>query len=223
MIRWIALVLLAAVPSEPTLDQRKLFAERHRAKFTFDWKRTDDQCVKVMAPAALGCSTPVWVCTQSWSSGMCDGSFSESRGISFELREPSEAEVDAEPLPELTLESESGDDCPECACTGDYGISFGPGVSKAQQEKSRREFAKERAREHEKCVKEAAKRQKAERTKRMCNLLMVDPCRREAFIRCTGKNGDEYDPPVGKTLVFSFAQQPDGGAPLGGEWQTREE
>lgn len=222
MTRLIALLVLAATPSEPTLDQRKRFAEAHRMKLTFDWKRSSDECQKVVAPSALGCKTPVWLCTQAWSSGMCDGSFSESRGITFELHEPSEAEVDAAPLPELILESESGDDCPECECTDDSGIGFGPGFTEAEKESARRAFEKQRAREHAKCVSDAAKRQKAERTKRMCTLLMVDPCRREAFIRCTGKNGNEDDPPLGKTLVFSYASQPDGGAPLGGEWEPRD-
>jgi hypothetical protein len=48
---------------------------------------------------------------------------------------------------------------------------------------------------------------------------MVDPCRQEAFIRCSGKNSEV---PLGKTLQFSFAPQPDGGAPLGGEWEEPE-
>lgn len=38
----------------------------------------------------------------------------------------------------------------------------------------------------------------------------------------TGKNADESDPPLDKTLLFSFAPQPDGGAPLGGEWEARD-
>ncbi|MFT3712064.1 MAG: hypothetical protein QM817_30855 [Archangium sp.] len=220
MIRWLWLLTLAAGPSEPTLAQRKAFAEQHRMKLSFDWKNYDD-CQKVVGPAALRCDKPVWICQRGMSGGMCNGSFFESRGVTFELQEPTAAVLDATPLPELILEEEAGDSCPECECNSDIGITFAAGATEAQKERERREFAKLVAREHEKCLKETARRQKAERLVRKCTLLMVDPCRQEAFIRCTGKNVG--DMALNKTLHFSFAQQSDGGAPLGGEWEVQEE
>lgn len=201
------LAVLAAT-SDPTLSQRKRFAERHATKFVFDWDRGRASCVKALAPAALRCDTPVWLCPQSSASGSCSGSFSEAHGITFQLHEPSEAEFDATPLPELTLEEESGDSCAECECAK-YG---GFGFDEAEQ-----------AREQKRCERDAARRQQAERTVRHCTLLLVDPCRQEAFLRCTGRNGDEWDPPLHRTLVFSFAPKPDGGSPQGGEWERAED
>ncbi|MFO0596670.1 MAG: hypothetical protein U0228_15240 [Myxococcaceae bacterium] len=220
MMRWLTILAVLAVAQAPTLAQRKRFAEQHRTKFVFDWSKDGMDCVKATAPAALRCDTPVWLCPRAMGGGMCNGSFFEARGLTFQLHEPTTAEVDATPLPELTLEEESGDDCPECECTDDEGLSFGPGVSEKDQERARLEFAKERQRAHETCVREAAKRQKAERTIRRCTLLMVDPCRQEAFLRCIGKNGGESAPPLNRTLVFSFAPKPDGGMPAGGEWEA---
>lgn len=216
MARWFLLLLIAAQPSEPTLTQRKRFAEQHRQRLTFDWKNYDE-CQKVFAPDALHCSQPVWVCMRGMAGGMCTGSFFESRGVTFELQEPNAAVLDATPLPELILEEEAGDDCPQCECDQDVGMFR---ATNAKEERELAEFAKEMSRQHAKCLKETAARQKAERLVRKCSLLMVDPCRQEAFIRCTGKNADL---PLNKTLHFSFASNPDGGAPVGGEWESAEE
>lgn len=220
MTRWLPflLLLVAAAPTERTLAQRKRFAEQHPMKLVIDW--ADDKCIPVMGPPALGCTRPAWVCPASMSNAVCSGSFSEVRGVTLRLHEPTNDEADAEPLPELELESEFGDDCPLCECMGEVGFTVSDNVSKAEAERLRREFAKQHAHDEEKCVREAAARQKAERVKRTCTLLLVDPCREEAFIRCTGKNGDVStgDTPLGKTLQFSFARQADGGVPLGGEW-----
>lgn len=220
MTRWLltGLVLIGAAPAEPTLAQRKRFAERHPMKLELD-VHAGGECVKVAAPEALGCAAPVWVCPRAWASAMCTGSFSEIAGVTFQLQAPSRDGLD--PLPMLILEEESGEDCPECECAQDFGFGFGPGMTEAQKERALREFRKEAARRHQQCLRETAARQKAERVTRQCTLLLVDPCRQEAFIRCTGKN--EGEPPLGKTLHFSFAVQLDGGAPLGGEWETPEE
>ncbi|MDP3151709.1 MAG: hypothetical protein Q8N23_03495 [Archangium sp.] len=219
MTRWLltGLVLIAGVPLSPTLAQRKRFAERHPMKLALK----GDECLKVTAPAALGCEAPVWVCPRSWASAMCTGSYSEQAGVTFQLHAPSKEELEEQPLPMLVLEEESGDDCPECECSHDLNMALGPGLTEAQKVRELREFKKESARLHNECIREAAARQKAERVKLHCTLLMVDPCRQEAFIRCTGKNAGELT--RGKTLQFSFASQPDGGAPLGGEWETPEE
>ena len=223
MTRWLPLVflLLAAAPAGPSLAQRKRFAEQHPLKLVIDWQ--NEPCVRVMAPAALGCSRPAWVCPRSFGSAMCTGEFYETRGVNFSLSEPTEAEADAEPLPTLELEAESGQDWPEGECARDVGFTISSGLSKEQVERERREFAKEQHREHARCVRQAAARQKAERVTRSCTLLLVDPCRQEAFIRCSGKNGESGEAPLGKTLQFSFAPQADGGVPLGGEWELPEE
>lgn len=209
--------MVAAAPVEPSLAQRKRFAEKHQMKLAFE---AGGDCVKVTAPAALNCATPVWVCPQGWSNAMCTGSYSKDEGVTFQMEEPKEGDVEATPLPMLILESEAGEDCPECECAHDIGFGFGAGVSEAEKERELRKFRKWSQQEHAKCVREAAARQKAERTKIKCTMLMVDPCRQEAFIRCTGKNGGM---PLGKTLQYSFAPQPDGGAPLGGEWEEPDE
>lgn len=217
-MRWLltGIALIAATPAEPTLAQRKRFAEKHQQKLVFE---SGGDCVKVTAPSALHCATPVWVCPRGWSSAMCTGSYSNDEGVTFQMEEPKEEDVESTPLPMLILESEAGEDCPECECAYDEGLGFGAGMSEAEKERARRRFAKESAQRHAQCVREAAARQKAERTKIKCTMLMVDPCRQEAFIRCTGKNGPM---PLGKTLQYSFAPQLDGGAPLGGEWEEAE-
>ena len=207
-----ALGLFAAAPAEPTLAQRKRFAEKHPMKLALELEGGGD-CVKVMAPAELGCSAPAWVCPRSWASAMCTGSFSKEAGVTFALQAPSPADLEATPLPMLVLDAEAGEECPECQCAHDLNFLSSSGATEAQRAREFREFQKLATRLHAQCIRETVARQKAERSRLQCSLLMVDPCRQEAFIRCTGQN---VGLPLRKTLHFSFAPQPDGGAPRGG-------
>jgi hypothetical protein len=136
---------------------------------------------------------------------------------------PRSDEVD--PLPELVLTSERGDDCPECECSRNtFGFSVAPGVTPAEEQRFREQMRKEAQARDAKCLADTRRRQREQRVVRKCQLLVVDPCRKEAFLRCTGKNGDveSGDPPVGKTLHFSWAPSADAGVPRGGEWEAPE-
>lgn len=224
-MRWLLfLTFLSAAPPGPTLIQRKRFAEAHAAKagpIAVDFKAT--ACQRWDPPAALGCAKSAYLCPKAWGNSMCDGSNSEWRGLSLHLALPSEDEREAEPLPELMLESDAWNDCPECACARrTCGGSVDPKATPAQQAQGQRRIAEHCAAEHRKCLAEEKRRAEAERVKRKCALLLVDPCRQEAFIRCTGKNGEQADPPTGRTLQFSFAPGADGGRPRGGEWEPED-
>ena len=206
----------------PALAARKRFAEKVFTRSGPVKVPAARDCLEYRPPAALGCSATAFLCPRGGASGTCSGSFSEQQGLVLYDHSPGADEDD--PLPELVLSSKSGDDCPECECTGDWGIGFGPGVSPAEMERARKRAAVEQARRHEACVAEAARRQRREVVTRECQLLLVDPCRKEAFIRCTGRNGSTEggDPPLGRTLHFSWAPPSDGGVARGGEWQREE-
>jgi hypothetical protein len=156
------------------------------------------------------------------ASGTCSGSFSEQTGLVVSDHAPLPAEAD--PMPELVLSTRAGDDCPECECTDDQGSFIAPGYSPASQARARRSIQLEAQRRHAACVAEAAKTQRREIVTRTCELLLVDPCRKEAFLRCAGRNGavEAGDPPLGKTLQFSWAHPSDAGVARGGEWQREE-
>ncbi|MDP1823778.1 MAG: hypothetical protein Q8L48_11060 [Archangium sp.] len=225
----LVLVVVAAARSEappPTLAARKLVAERLAAKFgpvKMPTTPKADDCFEYRPPAALGCSTTAFICPRGSGSATCSGSFSEQRGVVLYDHLPASDEAD--PMPALVLTSESGDECPECECgRHTSGFSIAPGTSPAEEKRFRERMRKEASARYAICLTETAARQRRERVVRTCQLLLVDPCRKEAFLRCTGRNGsvESGDPPMGKTLHFSFAQPLDGGVPRGGEWQLGE-
>lgn len=206
----------------PSLSARKRFAEKMMARHgpVKEPASLKAECFEYRAPAELGCAATAFLCPRKMGMAGCAGSFSEQKGLVLFDHLPLDHDVD--PLPELILSSVSGDDCPECDCQETTGISsFGPGVSAAGEAKARKRLEEEEARSYAKCVAETARRQRREIVTRACKLLLVDPCRKEAFLRCTGRNGDVEagDPPVGQTLHFSWAQPEDGGVARGGEWQ----
>lgn len=217
--------LARSEPPPPSLAARKRVAERLSAKRgpVKVPTSTKSDCFEYRPPAALGCATSAFICPRSSGSGTCSGSFTEQLGVVLYDHSPRDDEVD--PLPELVLTSESGDDCPECECGGHTsGISIGPGVSPAEEKRFRERMRKEAEARYTRCLADTARWQRQERVVRRCQLLVVDPCRKEAFLRCTGRNGDveSGDPPLGKTLHFSWAPSVDGGVPRGGEWQVEE-
>jgi hypothetical protein len=204
-----------------TLAERKQFAEKMRARFGPIQmpKKLTDTCFEYRAPPALKCNAVAYLCSRESSSSVCSGSFTEAEGLVLYDHRPQDDETD--PLPELILSSVSGDECPECDCSGETTLAFAHGVSPARQARARIQFELDAAKEHKRCVVEAAKRQRRERVTRHCELLFVDPCRHEAFLRCSGKNGsvEAGDAPLGRTLLFSFSST-DAGVSRGGEWQS---
>jgi hypothetical protein len=124
-------------------------------------------------------------------------------------------------MPELLLSSVVGDECPECHCAHDSGFTLSPGLSPAEEAKARERISQEGQKLHLQCIAEEKAREARDKITRTCQLLLVDPCRKEAFMRCTGRNGsvESGDPPTGRTLVFSWGTAPDGGSGLGLEGQ----
>ena len=220
----LGLGVLLLVAAAPSLPERKRFAEKMAARHGVVTvpASLEDDCFEYRAPPELGCTTTVFLCPRGMSSAVCSGSFSEQNGLVLADHAPLPG--DADPMPELVLTSRSGDDCPECECTDDSGYFLSPGLSPAQEARFRQRAEADAARRHTACVAEAARKQRREVITRTCQLLLVDPCRKEAFLRCTGHNGDAEagDPPLGKTLQFSWARSADGGVPRGGEWQREE-
>ena len=219
-----ALWLLVLFVAAPSLPERKRVAEKLAARHGVVKvpASLEPDCFEYRAPPELGCAATAFLCPRGMASAMCTGSFSEQNGLVLYDHAPLDTDVD--PMPELVLTSRAGDDCPECECTQDMGFSFGPGLTPAQLERARKRDEAEAQRLHGACVAEAAKKQRRELVTRTCQLLLVDPCRKEAFLRCTGRNGDleAGDPPVGRTLHFSWAPTADGGVARGGEWQREE-
>jgi hypothetical protein len=218
------LLLLFLVSATPSLPERKRFAEKLAARHGVVKvpASLEEDCFEYRAPSELGCTATAFLCPRGMASAVCSGSFSEQTGLVLYDHAP--LKTDTDPMPELVLTSRAGDDCPECECTDEMGIGFGPGVSPAEMERARKRAEAEAERRHATCVAEAAKKQRRELVTRTCQLLLVDPCRKEAFLRCTGRNGEVEagDPPLGKTLHFSWAQPADGGVARGGEWQREE-
>jgi len=167
-------------------------------------------CAAVRAPKESGCTRTVWACSVGSATGSCSGGYSEESSLVFidsdEL--PADQAVNAAyaaPGKALLVSAESGEDDPELECdSGGSLFGFGPGVPQAEREKARAQWAAEQARERARCIARARKRFAAERVVYRCQLLLVNPCRREAFVRCSGKNVDPEDG-LGQLGVRRFA------------------
>lgn len=158
-------------------------------------------CVELRAPAPAGCEKSVWACPVGSMSAMCTGDFNAERRLVFVESDgpPSDAAFSAAHAAQgvgLLVRAQSGNDAPELECSGDVGFSVAPGVSAEQRARAEAEWRKELQREHEKCLREVKARNAREAMQLRCELLVVNPCRREAFVRCAGKNlGEAPDEP----------------------------
>jgi hypothetical protein len=211
----VGLLIVSAAPSLTSNDVnvRKRAAEAWAAKHgevkLLDAGVDAEGCLTLRAPADARCEQTVTACISGQAMGSCTGYGMDETDVIFGREDEGGGGV--------MLEHVSGDDFPEGECSGVMGfLDVRPPTPEEQKRRAR-----ESAAEHARCLKAAAKRQAAERIVRHCKVLVVNPCRQEAFLRCTGRNAAEGAPPMGKTLRYSWART-DAGIPEGGEWETPE-
>lgn len=160
-------------------------------------------CVELRAPAPAGCGRSVWACPVETTSAMCTGDFNTERRVVFVESEgvPADDAITRASAAQgvgLLVQAESGNDAPELECSqGTVGMGFAPGVSAEERARAEAELQKRLAREHDKCLREVKARDAREAMQLRCELLVVNPCRREAFVRCAGKNLGDEDPKPG--------------------------
>lgn len=160
-------------------------------------------CVELRAPAPAGCAQSVWACPTESTSAMCTGDFDTERRVVFVESEGAPADdaiarASGAQGVGLLVQAESGNDAPELECsTGTFGMGFGPGVTPEARARAQAEASARAERERAKCIREAKARNAREAMQLRCELLVVNPCRREAFVRCTGKNLGDEDPKPG--------------------------
>ncbi|MEW5742719.1 MAG: hypothetical protein AB1938_27630 [Myxococcota bacterium] len=157
-------------------------------------------CRQVRAPRESGCSATAWACPVWTEGGTSDWYSNELRVVFLEAAAPPTVEDVTAAAPDaLLLRRESGEDAPELECGPSGGLSFGPGMSDAQKQQAREAWERAQERERARCIQRARQRAATERVVLSCELLVVNPCRREAFVRCGGKNleADETLPRAG--------------------------
>jgi hypothetical protein len=148
-------------------------------------------CVSVRPPRETGCTRAVWACPVETESGSCSGAFSSTEGVVF-------ADGDGPPPhapagPTLLLEARSGDDAPELECAAPSGFAVAGAVTPEEAARRRAAWEAEQARAYARCVEATRRRQAAEETRLSCQVLLVNPCRREAFVLCRGLNLDRAE------------------------------
>lgn len=160
-------------------------------------------CVELHAPAPAGCAQAVWACPEETASAMCTGDFNTERRVVFVESEGAPADdaiarASAAQGVGLLVQAESGNDAPELECsTGTFGLGFAPGVTPEARARAEADARKRAEREQAKCLREAKARAARDAMRLRCELLVVNPCRREAFVRCAGKNLGDDDPTPG--------------------------
>lgn len=154
-------------------------------------------CVAVRAPSETGCARAAWACPVETGFGSCSGAFSSRIGVVF-------ADGDGPPPhdpvgPTLLLEARSGDDAPELECAAPSGFAVAGTVAPGEAARLRAAWEAEQARAYARCVEATRRRQAADEARLSCQVLLVNPCRREAFVRCTGRNLERAEdlPPAG--------------------------
>lgn len=176
---------------------------------------TDDDgapdCVELRAPAPASCGKSVWACRAESMSALCTGDFTAERRVVFVESDgpPADdaiARTSASQPVGLLVRAESGNDAPELECSrGTFGMGFGPGVTPAERARAEAEARKRAERDEARCIREAKARQARDAMTLRCALLVVNPCRREVFARCTGKNlGEEDDAPTPGVHRFTW-------------------
>jgi hypothetical protein len=150
-------------------------------------------CVELRAPAPARCAKSVWACPVESASATCTGDFNAERRLVFVESDgpPGDAAFSAAHAAQgvgVLVRAESGNDAPELECAGAVGFGVAPGVSAEQRARAEAEWREQVEREHQKCLREAKARNVRAAMQLRCELLMVNPCRREAFVRCAGKN-----------------------------------
>jgi hypothetical protein len=201
----LALLLLASPhplsSDDPALRQRAALAwSRAHGPVKLPWpskpdpdgSRPEPRCVELRAPRASGCAASTWACPLESSQGSCSGASSWELRVAFSER-PEPSPPGDEERPELLLRTVSGDDAPELECAPVSGLAFVGARAPAEERKARATWEREQAREQARCIERARRRQAAERVVFRCDLLLVNPCRREAFVRCGGKNLERAD------------------------------
>ncbi len=154
-------------------------------------------CVAVLAPPETGCTRAAWACPVETSAGSCSGLSSSTRGVVFAA---GDAPAPSDPQgPTLILEARVGDDAPELECAAPSGFAIAGSVTAAEATRLRRAWEAEQARAYARCVEATRREQAADETRLACQVLLVNPCRREVFVRCRGRNLDRAEglPAVG--------------------------
>lgn len=217
-----ALVMVSVLLVEPSFADEDAAA---RAKAAARWAQAngavrlpkldyregkEPRCFKVKAPTPAQCSRSVWLCPQVTGHGSCSGSSTTEWSASFveSTDSPTEREIGeafpADGKPAL-LSYESGDDLTfQCESRG--GLSFSGDISGAERARKRAEWEREREAERLRCEKRMEAQLQRARTVIKCELLTVNPCRREAFVRCSGRNVDRVENPALPVLnrVFRY-------------------
>jgi hypothetical protein len=245
----LSLVLTVALSAAPSLDDPD---PERRVRAVEKWSRThrkvklppqdDDKwpnCVRVSAPAELRCEKHVWLCVEGEGASKCSGSYWNSTFAQFveSPREPTGEQLDAlrmridvykdRPL----LAHESGDsnwgDCTQFlggAFVFDDGRLSEKELAQARA-RAARETQKLEAAWRKECEKEAKHQSEAEKVDVRCDVLLVNPCRRELFSRCHGRNADRaqqeaWIPVVGKVFRATWPESPIQQTPDGGSSQA---
>jgi hypothetical protein len=151
----------------------------------------DPSCVKVTAPASLKCEQAVWLCPVSSGGGIQGHGHTRWDAVFVESTEmPSSTAVTAA-LPadggHLLLSFESGDELTdECVAPG--GFTVVGKVSVAERARLEAAWRREQAAEASRCESRVKAQYQRQRVVVTCEVLLVDPCHREAFTRCAGRN-----------------------------------
>ncbi len=222
------LLTLLVLGSEPSLSDPDPAV---RTKAVEAWARTnapvrlpklevtdkDPACVEVTAPAPLTCERSVWLCPVSSGFGSCSGwgrtqwgavfvdSASAPGAKTIYLATPDDTDDN------LMVSFEEGlETTDECSAPRGFSVVG----ARSADERKRLEAELQRAQDEE--VSRCEKRVSAENKRRAvvvtCEVLLVNPCRREAFTRCTGQN----------TKHFNGARLPVLGRVLRHTWQKRD-
>jgi hypothetical protein len=199
-----ALAMLRSDESAVRLEGAKAWAKLGRRQALppswGDGASADPACVALRAPEELGCAKVAWACPSEEGFGSCTGGFAQTTWVALvagdsqgaaptlEQREPDLAGQQRAPGV-FVLSHRSGEESLGAECThggvtvvDQRGMPLAPGHPEVIAARQRLE------REQAACREQARRRAKREQASVRCELVLVEPCRREAYLRCEGRN-----------------------------------